>query len=170
MDARMTLGINISIILTLTIFTGFLLLPLKMLLDTNYDKQVDNNETNNFIENTQVEIQYKSLKLCPGDYKYWLKSISQSNYDGNCTYKSNSKETIIMNKIPENNKEKNSIEKIKESTTNFLSGGFRVIKSKSVPVTDHILALMLIVSVIGALVEILRIRFGNPQQVFAYDN
>lgn len=149
MDGRISLGINVSIILTLAIFTGLLVLPLKLLLNTNYVQQ--NLSTN--IETKPIE--FRSLQLCPADYKHWVTSAFISNYDRNCTYYDDSGKGKISDSL--------SNDGGKANVTNLSIGGFRVIRPKSVPVTDHILAMMLIVSIIGAFVEMLRIRFINPK-------
>ncbi|XP_063974452.1 uncharacterized protein LOC135161097 isoform X2 [Diachasmimorpha longicaudata] len=147
MDGRMMLGVNVGVIVLLTIFTGFLVLPLKLLLNANH--AVQRNTSLNTTEIIEEVIEFRRLRLCPAGYKYWIASTFMSNYDRNCTYESprNSNEPIDNGK----------------SNGGHLPSGFRVIRPKSVPVTDHILALMLIVSVIGAFVELLKLRFINPE-------
>uniref|UniRef100_A0A6V7LHZ4 Uncharacterized protein n=1 Tax=Bracon brevicornis TaxID=1563983 RepID=A0A6V7LHZ4_9HYME len=73
-----------------------------------------------------------------------------SNFDLNCTYVRSPKNDTLK-------------ELGKPSTANLSSGGLRVIRPKSAPVTDHILAMLLIASVIVAFVELLQLRFLNPK-------
>uniref|UniRef100_A0A0C9PML3 Uncharacterized protein n=1 Tax=Fopius arisanus TaxID=64838 RepID=A0A0C9PML3_9HYME len=144
MDGRVMLGVNVGIIAVLTIFTGLVVLPLRLLLDTNEIQQIVPMNKTIVIEK---EIEFRRLGLCPAGYQHWIASTFMSNYDRNCTY--------------DNPKTPKDVIMEKPNGINF--PGFRVIRPKSVPVTDHILALLLIVSVIGAFVELLRLRFINPQ-------
>ncbi|XP_015121621.1 uncharacterized protein LOC107044305 isoform X2 [Diachasma alloeum] len=148
MDGRMMLGVNVGVIALLTIFTGFLVLPFRLLLDANHE--VQRNTSTNTTARIEEVIEFRKLRLCSAGYKYWVASTFMSNYDRNCTYEGSQRSS---NDASDNGK----------SNGSNLPSGFRVIRPKSVPVTDHILALMLIVSVIGAFVELLRLRFINPE-------
>ncbi|XP_008543756.1 uncharacterized protein LOC103568604 isoform X1 [Microplitis demolitor] len=170
MDGRLSLGINVSIITILIIFAVILVLPLRMLLDTNYEdthantlnNNTDNdsngiNDTNEYLKPEEKIIDYAKLKLCPYNYEFIVDSIFTNNYDQNCTYKNVEPVRNKATKINKTEKENTS------SATNLSSPSFRIIRPKSVPVTDYILMIMLVFSIIGAFAEYLCIRFMNTQ-------
>ncbi|KAG8035241.1 hypothetical protein G9C98_001731 [Cotesia typhae] len=172
MDGRMSLGINASIIIILIIFAVILVLPFRLLLDTNYEDthantlSNDNNKNNiDGVDEEEMKIQeekidFAKLKLCPYKYQMIIESTFVNYYDKNCTYKLDSIEN--RSKIITNDND-NETEETAKSGTNLSSPSFRIIRPKSVPVTDYILIMMLVFSVIGAFVEYLRIRFINTQ-------
>lgn len=152
MDGKMMLGVNVGVLVILTLFTTLLVLPLRLLLPAKHQVQQNvTNETSTIVMTPIVQVmEYRRLQLCPAGYRHWITSTFISNYDGNCTYESTMKDDYAIS------------DNVRGSGNN-LPAGFRVIRPKSVPVTDHILALMLIVSVIGAFVELLKLRFINPE-------
>lgn len=96
-EKRLSLGINVSIILILAIFGILLSLPLKLLLNTNYDAQNHQNESENDTGILSAEakhkdileslIDYRKLKQCRRHrYEDQIRSIFYSDYDQNCTY------------------------------------------------------------------------------------
>ncbi|XP_043271115.1 uncharacterized protein [Venturia canescens] len=171
------LGINLSILIILMIFCGLLFLPAKMLLDTSYEvgENENSSETEKSILKTNFlsSMKFREKKICPGlNYEYWLSSIFFSNYDRNCTY--TRKRVIAKDKetrrAGENKNSDKSIcsedKKMINPIVNNYNGTFEEMKAskpKSVPVTGHILAMMLVVSAVAAFVEVLRIRFINPK-------
>ncbi|KAH0552235.1 uncharacterized protein LOC123270226 isoform X2 [Cotesia glomerata] len=172
MDGRMSLGINVSIIIILIIFAVILVLPFRLLLDTNYEdthaNTLSNDNNKNSINGVDEEemkipeekIDFAKLKLCPYKYQMIFESIFVDYYDKNCTYKLDS---IKSGSKTITNDNDNETEETTKSGTNLSSPSFRIIRPKSVPVTDYILIMMLVFSVIGAFVEYLRIRFINTQ-------
>lgn len=103
-EKRISMGINVSILLILTIFGVLLSLPLRLLLNTNYYSRdvevvVATNETRASVEETgagkdasvdkeiTISLDHRRLKRCPSfEYENTLKYIFKSDYDGNCTY------------------------------------------------------------------------------------
>ncbi|EFN82842.1 hypothetical protein EAI_07286 [Harpegnathos saltator] len=67
-EKRLSLGINVSILLILTIFGVLLFLPLRLLFDTNYDNR-DGEETNATDSERGrapvIPIDHRKLKRCP---------------------------------------------------------------------------------------------------------
>ncbi|KZC14160.1 PREDICTED: uncharacterized protein LOC107192267 [Dufourea novaeangliae] len=180
-EKRISLGINVSILVILTIFGVLLSLPLRLLLNTNYysrNQTIDTNDTtemeNATMSNTLViPIDHRKLKRCPRlGYEDRLQSVFRTDYDGNCTYVRIYTTDELMKKIGEDtsktidddskglavSKETDS-ENLTESTEDC--GKDR--RMKSVPVAGHILVTMLLISAIAALVEVLRIRFARDK-------
>ncbi|XP_034950939.1 uncharacterized protein [Chelonus insularis] len=161
MDNKLSLGINVSIILTLTILTGLLILPLKLLLHTNYE--IQNKNESLILKDSQKEmIDFKTLQVCPGKYKFWIDSIFINNYDRNCTY-SNIEQNLKVGTTKTQKMKTDETDNQNSTSANSSISGLKIIRPKSVPVTDYILVIMLTVSVIGAFVEFLKIRFTNTQ-------
>lgn len=182
----MSLGINVSILLILTIFGVLLFLPLRLLFDTNYSDQDPNgNENVSGLADSAKEkelmtpMDLRRLKRCPNlQYKDRLMSVFISDYDENCMYKqdkcdddeddddddSDSEEEEDSRK-DEEDEEKTCVskrgidEELKENAEEIL----RTRQMKSVTVAGHILVTMLLVSVIAALIEVLRIRFAREK-------
>ncbi|CAD1474427.1 unnamed protein product, partial [Heterotrigona itama] len=189
-EKRLSMGINVSILVILTIFGVLLSLPLRLLLNTNYhesrNKTLDDNNTilatgNTTIESTVViPLDHRKLKRCPKfEYEDRLKSVFQSDYDGNCTYlrvctanrggskqrnnqgedkyqpTNREEDNQTFNVLKEIVSENNLTKKVEES------GKDR--RTKSVLVAGHILVTMLLISAIAALVEVLRIRFAKDK-------
>ncbi|XP_046144729.1 uncharacterized protein LOC114875912 isoform X2 [Osmia bicornis bicornis] len=175
-EKRISLGINVSILVILTIFGVLLSLPLRLLLNTNYGR----NQTiceNNTIEATEnltsiepiVPLDHRRLKRCPKlPYEDRLKSVFRCDYDGNCTYVS-----LAKDDLKEINKQKTieegeitskvSKEVIDENLSDNTEESVKDHRMKSVPVAGHILVTMLLISAIAALVEVLRIRFARDK-------
>ncbi|XP_034178293.1 uncharacterized protein LOC117603352 isoform X4 [Osmia lignaria lignaria] len=175
-EKRISLGINVSILVILTIFGVLLSLPLRLLLNTNYGR----NQTiceNNTIEATEnvtsiepiVPLDHRRLKRCPKlPYEDRLKSVFRCDYDGNCTYVS-----LVKNDLKEINRQKTieeaektskvSKEVIDENLSENTEESVKDHRMKSVPVAGHILVTMLLISAIAALVEVLRIRFARDK-------
>ncbi|XP_006565118.2 uncharacterized protein LOC100577092 [Apis mellifera] len=100
-ERRISMGINVSILVILAIFGVLLSLPLRLLLNTNYYSRDEivaaGNETsvqatgNSTVEEEEeiipIPFDHKRLKRCPRfEYENTLKYIFKSDYDGNCTY------------------------------------------------------------------------------------
>ncbi|XP_012056316.1 PREDICTED: protein bfr2-like [Atta cephalotes] len=183
-EKRLSLGINVSILLILTIFGVLLSLPLRLLFDTNYSEQNHGDESGvsdpgEKGKESAIPIDHRKLKRCPNlQYEDRLMSVFMSDYDGNCTYvqdesdddedddddDSDSEEEEDSrededDEEEETHKSKKSIEEMKESAEEILKSR----QMKSVTVAGHILVTMLLVSVIAALVEVLRIRFAREK-------
>ena len=163
------LGINLSIALILIIFSGLLFLPSKMLLDTSYE--VNNGSLTNasFTTNFLNSMEFRKRKLCPGlNYKYWMMTPYFSNYDRNCTYSRKRVKQIQKTTTVDSIREKNvCIKEKKQSVITFKYNGtvdeVKITRPKSISVTGHILAMMLVVSAVTAFVEVVRIRFLNAK-------
>lgn len=183
-EKRISLGINISILVILTIFGVLLSLPLKLLLTTNYYNRNETIDMNSTVETTeelseettklQVPIDHRKLRRCPRfGYEDRLKSVYRSDYDGNCTY---TNERPSMD--PETKDEEDKSVAVSEGT-NETSQALKEIlaedgtekteesgkdcRTKSVLVAGHILVTMLVISAIAAFVEVLRIRFARDK-------
>ncbi|XP_011639368.1 nucleoplasmin-like protein ANO39 isoform X1 [Pogonomyrmex barbatus] len=185
-EKRLSLGINVSILLILTIFGVLLSLPLRLLFDTNYS---DHNRGDGLDDPEErgreaaIPMDHRKLKRCPNlQYEDRLMSVFMSDYDENCTYvqdddeydddedddddDSDSEEDEDSREDEDEEEEKTyggpkrSIgEEMKESAEEIL----KTRQMKSVTVAGHILVTMLLVSVIAALVEVLRIRFAREK-------
>ncbi|XP_050462483.1 uncharacterized protein LOC126857276 [Cataglyphis hispanica] len=174
-EKRLSLGINVSIILILTIFGLLLFLPLRLLFDTSYSDQDQNGDENDVsdLAREKEPVDHRKLKRCPNlQYEDRLMSVFLSDYDENCTYKqdkcdddddddSGSEEEEDSREDEEDEKKtcvsKRGIEEeMKENAEEIL----KTRQMKSVTVAGHILVAMLLVSVIAALIEVLRIRFA----------
>ncbi|KAG5345660.1 PLPP6 phosphatase, partial [Acromyrmex charruanus] len=184
-EKRLSLGINVSILLILAIFGVLLSLPLRLLFDTNYSEQNHGDESGvsdpgEKGKESAIPIDHRKLKRCPNlQYEDRLMSVFMSDYDGNCTYvqddesdddedddddDSDSEEEEDSREDEDDEEEetyrsKKSIEEMKESAEEILKSR----QMKSVTVAGHILVTMLLVSVIAALVEVLRIRFAREK-------
>ncbi|XP_017880790.1 uncharacterized protein LOC108625352 isoform X2 [Ceratina calcarata] len=172
---HVSLGINVSILVILTIFGVLLSLPLRLLLNTNYhsrNETLGENRTsteNTTVDATVIPADHKKLKRCPMfEYEDRLKSAFRCDYDGNCTYA-----PIYLidppeeNRVDETNDTSNETSEISkeigENLTENAEDGSKDRQSKSVPVAGHILVTMLVISAIAALVEVLRIRFAKDK-------
>lgn len=186
-EKRLSMGINVSIILILTIFGVLLFLPLRLLFDTNYSDQDQNGDENDDLADSARErelVDHRKLKRCPNlQYEDRLMSVFLSDYDENCTYKqdecdddeddddddSDSEEEEDSREDEEDEKKtcvsKRRIEEeMKENAEEIL----KTRQMKSVTVAGHILVTMLLVSVIAALIEVLRIRFAIREKVLRH--
>lgn len=97
-EKRLSLGINVSILLILMIFGVLLSLPLRLLLNTNYDAQSNESKENeedtvrlsNEARNRETFrslIEYKKLKQCRRHrFEDRVRSIFYCDYDENCDY------------------------------------------------------------------------------------
>ncbi|XP_043494305.1 uncharacterized protein LOC122519116 [Polistes fuscatus] len=187
-EKRLSLGINVSILLILTIFGILLSLPLKLLLNTNYDVQSHENQSENDTDTLSNEnknkeilellIDYRKLKLCRRHgYKDRIRSIFYSDYDENCMYvqviTKQKEETnfdsfeqvnelvLKVDKKIEKEVKKEEEEKKKKKVKDNEEEESQ--ESKEIVVAGHILVTMLLVSAIAALVEVLRIRFSTDK-------
>ncbi|XP_011262513.1 mating-type protein A-alpha Z4-like [Camponotus floridanus] len=185
-EKRLSLGINVSILLILTIFGVLLFLPLRLLFDTNYSDQDPNEDENNVSDladsakekELMTPMDYRRLKRCPNlRYKDRLMSVFLSDYDENCMYKQNehdddeddddddSDSEEEDSREDEEDEEKTCVakrgidEELKENAEEIL----KTRQMKSITVAGHILVTMLLVSVIAALIEVLRIRFAREK-------
>jgi len=173
-------GINISLLLIITIFGIFLALPFRMLFDASYSEQSRdvNNATAAGAEKERVlaiPMDHRRLKRCPNlQYEDHLMSIFLSDYDENCTYDDDDDDDEddddddSGSEVEEDNGEdkeetsgcKRGIdEEMKENAEEIL----KTRQMKSVTVAGHILVTMLLVSAVAALVEVLRIRFARDK-------
>ncbi|XP_072766247.1 uncharacterized protein [Anoplolepis gracilipes] len=186
-EKRLSTGINVSILLILTIFGVLLFLPLRLLFDTNYsDQNEDANNDSDLVDSTKekepvIPMDHRKLKRCPNlQYEDRLMSVFMSDYDENCTYEEddddcddddddddnddNSEEEEDSGE-DEDDEEKTCVskrridEEMKENAEEIL----KTRQMKSVTVAGHILVTMLLVSVIAALIEVLRIRFARDK-------
>ncbi|KOC66793.1 hypothetical protein WH47_12597 [Habropoda laboriosa] len=184
-ERRISLGINVSIFVILTIFGVLLSLPLRLLLTTHYydrNGTVCENDTLATTENATVQaaiaipLDYRKLKRCPKfGYQDRLLSVYRCDYDGNCTYTSVSKldgkekDKLAGSKNETTNDRGNVTKKIAteeafgENMTENVGDNGKNRRTKSVPVAVHILMTMLLISAIAALVEVLRIRFARDK-------
>lgn len=185
-EKRLSLGINVSILLILTIFGVLLSLPLRLLFDTNYSdpNRGDGGGVSDPGEKGRepaIPMDHRKLRRCPNlQYEDRLMSVFMNDYDGNCTYAqddeydddeddddddSDSEEEEDSSEDEDDEEEethgsKRSIgEDMKESAEEILKSR----QMKSVTVAGHILVTMLLVSVIAALIEVLRIRFAREK-------
>ncbi|XP_071555467.1 uncharacterized protein [Temnothorax nylanderi] len=184
-EKRLSLGINVSILLILTIFGVLLSLPLRLLFDTNYSDQ-NRNESGvsgpGGGREPVIPMDHRKLRCCPNlQYEARLMSVFMSDYDGNCTYvqdecdddeddddddSDSEEEEDSREDRDEGERTKKTYrskrrigEEMKESAEEILKSR----QMKSVTVAGHILVTMLLVSVIAALVEVLRIRFAREK-------
>ncbi|CAL7950344.1 unnamed protein product [Xylocopa violacea] len=179
-EKRISLGINVSILVILTIFGVLLSLPLRLLLNTNYysrNQTLSKNNTINVTEDGTVEaavipVDHRKLKRCPSlEYGDRLMSVFYSDYDGNCTYTAD-----YVNEDPKedggDDNQEGSKNETAESLKEIVEGDNTTVKveesgkerrPKSVPVAGHILVTMLLISAIAALVEVVRIRFAKDK-------
>ncbi|XP_051153082.1 uncharacterized protein LOC127276581 isoform X2 [Leptopilina boulardi] len=181
MDKRLSLGINASILLVLIIFCALLSLPLKYLFNTNY-KETESKEFELLEKNEEIIIEekkdFKKMNICPFNYEFWMKSLFITNYDQNCTEQTKIKEEIqvsLFEEIDENktdlktkNNEILSLYETKKKEINNNNNNEQM--NKSIPVAIHILAIMLVVSVIVAMVEVVRIRFARDKDLSTTGN
>lgn len=186
-EKRLSLGINVSILLILMIFGVLLSLPLRLLFDTNYSDQNlnrDENDVSNPADSAKakepvIPIDYRKLKRCPNlHYEDRLMSVFLSDYDKNCTYvqdkcddddddddDDSDSEEEEDSREDEEDEEKTCVskrgisEEMKENAEEIL----KTRQMKSVTVAGHILVAMLLVSVLAALIEVLRIRFARDK-------
>ncbi|XP_053997624.1 uncharacterized protein LOC128886601 isoform X2 [Hylaeus anthracinus] len=180
-EKRISLGINVSILVILMIFGVLLSLPLRMLLNTNYESnqtlnencatETKRNETSTEI--MVIPIDHRKLKRCPRyEYVDHLQSVFLSNYDRNCTFVRNDDDEEDDDDDDDDDSkeatEDNSASTVSEETVgedsaeNAEDSG-KDRRMKSVPVAGHILVTMLVISAIAALVEVLRIRFARDK-------
>ena len=183
-EKRLSMGINVSILVILTIFGVLLSLPLRLLLNTNYhesrNKTLDENNTILAAESITIKtliipVDHRKLKRCPKfEYESRLKSVFQSDYDGNCTYtracttndskQKNDREDRNESVNREDNETSNALKEIvSENLTKKVEESGKDRRTKSVLVAGHILVTMLLISAIAALVEVLRIRFAKDK-------
>lgn len=183
-EKRLSLGINVSILLILTIFGVLLFLPLRLLFDTNYSDRDPNGDENNVSDladsakELMTPMDLWRLKRCPNlQYKDRLMSVFMSDYDENCMYKQDKcddeddddddgdSEEEEDSREDEEDEEKTCVskrgidEELKENAEEIL----KTRQMKSVTVAGHILVTMLLVSAIAALIEVLRIRFAREK-------
>lgn len=183
-EKRLSLGINVSILLILTIFGVLLSLPLRLLFDTNYSDQNRGNESGvgdpgEKGREPAIPMDHRKLRYCPNlQYEDRLMSVFMSDYDGNCTYVQDDEcddDEDGDDDDSDSEEEEDSREDDDEEETcgskRSISGEMkksaeeilRMRQMKSVTVAGHILVTMLLVSVIAALVEVLRIRFAREK-------
>ena len=179
MDKRLSLGINASIILILIIFCALLSLPLKLLFNTNYEGSDNDTQSSLVKEENEEDIlpslevkDFSKMKVCPFEYENWMKSQFVTYYDKNCTKRQLIKKRLIK-KQPQllvEEEEKLVLLDPDQNGSEIISSSMELKKkkvegpgNKSIPVAVHILAIMLVVSVIAALVEVLRIRFSREK-------
>ncbi|XP_012282125.1 uncharacterized protein LOC105700652 [Orussus abietinus] len=166
MSERMSLGINLSILLISAIFAALLSVPLRLLLDTNYyaeNETLEGNETSAKETAVALPIDHKKLKVCPKpEYSYRVKSIFFTDYDGNCTYPRPRVRKVQLivdvlhkefpdDEIPQGGLTPGNPEEGKQDPQGD--------RTKSFSLVGHVLVAMLVVSAVAALVEVLRIRF-----------
>ncbi|KMQ87975.1 presqualene diphosphate phosphatase [Lasius niger] len=186
-EKRLSFGINVSILLILTIFGVLLFLPLRLLFDTNYSDQSQNKDENDVSDpagsakekEPVIPMDHRKLKRCPNlQYEDRLTSVFLSDYDKNCTYvqdecdddeddddDDSDSEEEEDSREDEEDEEKTCVskrginEEMKENAEEIL----KTRQMKSVTVAGHILVAMLLVSVVAALIEVLRIRFAREK-------
>ncbi|XP_043477341.1 uncharacterized protein LOC122508204 isoform X2 [Leptopilina heterotoma] len=189
MDKRLSLGINASILLILIIFCALLSLPLKYLFNTNYKGTEPTEINSQTTEQTKQIVQkeeippevkdFKKMNVCPFNYELWMKSLFITNYDKNCTEKPEIKENPQV-PLEEKTEEIQTVDlNIKNEKPNEILSTLSTTKkkdvnntqiNKSIPVAVHILAIMLVVSVIVALAEVVRIRFARDKDLSTTGN
>ncbi|XP_012220206.1 uncharacterized protein [Linepithema humile] len=181
-EKRLSVGINISLLLIITIFGIFLALPFRMLFDANYSEQ-SRDRSNATAAGAAKErvlaipMDHRRLKRCPNlQYEDHLMSVFLSDYDENCTYErdddddddeddddddsgSEEEEDNGEDEVETGGCKRSIDEEMKENAEEIL----KTRQMKSVTVAGHILVTMLLVSVVAALVEVLRIRFARDK-------
>lgn len=172
-EKRLSLGINVSILLILMIFGILLFLPLRLLFDTKYYNWNTGNENN--VTNPKNEresallMDHRKLKRCPNlRYESRLISVFLNDYDRNCTYVRNKCDCDSGSEERRNDKRYKKRCRSKSDIVNEVTkeNSEEILKErqmKSVTVAGHILVTMLLVSVIAALVEVLRVRFTTEK-------
>lgn len=176
-EKRLSLGINVSLLLILAIFGVLLSLPLRLLFDTSYSDESGVNDPGEKGREPVIPMDHRKLRRCPNlQYEDRLMSVFMSDYDGNCTYVQDDDEDDDDDDSDSEEEEdrredeggekrktyrsKRSVgEEMKESAEEIL----KTRQMKSVTVAGHILVTMLLISVIAALVEVLRIRFAREK-------
>ncbi|XP_026828024.1 ATP-dependent RNA helicase DRS1 [Ooceraea biroi] len=185
-EKRLSLGINVSILLILMIFGVLLSLPLRLLFNTSYSNQNgDDSVADPAKRESVIPMDHRKLKRCPNlEYEDRLMSVFLDDYDENCTYVQDDEDDDDDNdddndddddddddddseeeKDSRQNKEKTGRSKRKRKNIDE-ENVEEILKSrqmKSTIVAGHILVAMLLVSVIAALVEVLRIRFAREK-------
>lgn len=154
-----------------------------MLFDANYFEQTrdGNNAT---VAGAQKErmlaipMDHRKLKRCPNlQYEDHLMSVFLSDYDENCTYERDDDDDDDEDDDDDDDsgseEEKDNGEDEKETggckrgiDKEMKENAEEILKTrqmKSVTVAGHILVTMLLVSVVAALVEVLRIRFARDK-------
>ncbi|KAL0105227.1 hypothetical protein PUN28_016706 [Cardiocondyla obscurior] len=178
---RLSLGINVSLYVIIAIFGVFLSLSLRLLFEAYYFDRYERGASHPGEKGREpvIPMDHRKLRRCPNlQYEDRLMSVFMSDYDENCTYvlddehdddeddndDDSGSEEEEDSKEDKDEKErkiyrsKRSIE-MKESAEEIL----KTRQMKSVTVAGHILVTMLLVSVIAALVEVLRIRFAREK-------
>ncbi|XP_033339251.1 uncharacterized protein LOC117227828 [Megalopta genalis] len=188
-DIHIWLGINISIVLMLTIFGVLLFLPLRLLLHTTYytrSQAVVNNDTTETAETAadnatfveavaMIPIDHRKMRRCPRfEYKERLMSVFVCDYDRNCTYRridptkdpTRNVHRAESNDAVGNKSEESSVSKETDdkNLTECTEDSGKDRRMKSVAVAGRILVTMLLMSAIAALVEVLRIRFARDKE------
>ncbi|XP_066583897.1 uncharacterized protein [Prorops nasuta] len=178
-EGRLSLGINVSILVILTIFSALLSLPLRLLLDTHYTRN-DTDDIRNGSSTERVNIKpqiqpidFRKLRRCPKlRYEESLASIFFSYYDRNCTYVTSvsvkldplpmENNEVLVTKIVGASLERPRVAsfKRKENIDENRKGN----QIKSLPVAGQILVTMLLVSALAAFIEVLRIRFAKDKE------
>jgi len=199
-EKRLSLGINVSILLILMIFGVLLSLPLRLLFNTSYS---DRSAADGVAEQARgggesvIPMDHRRLRRCPNlEYENRLMSVFLDDYDGNCTYAQNDDDDDDDDDNDDDNENDNDDDGDDDDGDNLcdckdeedsrrekkkLGRAFRkgssiegelkedaeeILRSrqmKSVNVAGHILVAMLLVSVIAAFVEVLRIRFAREK-------
>jgi len=189
-EKRLSLGINVSILLILMIFGVLLSLPLRLLFNTSYsDRSAGDAEQAEGGRESAIAMDHRRLRRCPNlEYETRLMSVFLDDYDGNCTYAQNDDDDddddddgnddgsnddddsdndckdkedrgVQKEKIGRSRKGSSIQGRLKEDAEEILKSR----QMKSVNVAGHILVAMLLVSVIAAFVEVLRIRFAREK-------
>ncbi|KOX70616.1 hypothetical protein WN51_03674 [Melipona quadrifasciata] len=135
-----------------------------------------NNSESITIKTVVIPVDHRKLKRCPKfEYEDRLKSVFQSDYDGNCTYTrvcttndSKQKNNGEDKNEPVNRQDNETFNEIlkeivSENLTKKVEESGKDRRTKSVLVAGHILVTMLLISAIAALVEVLRIRFAKDK-------
>ncbi|XP_046740934.1 uncharacterized protein LOC124408213 isoform X2 [Diprion similis] len=152
MISRVSLGINVVLLLTLLILGALFSLPLTLLFDTNRETRIINKEEQGRSAD-EPQADYRRMKLCGNpDYKSLAKSVHLSNYDGNCT----------KPKRPDADKSRGrfAAERYAKRFVEDMSDPHNVSthQKKSISIAGHILAVLLVGSAVAALIEVLRVR------------
>nr|XP_046480234.1 uncharacterized protein LOC124217993 isoform X2 [Neodiprion pinetum] len=153
MISRVSLGINVGILLTLLILGALFSLPLKLLLDTNRETDGFDEQERGRSADELPQADYRRMKLCGNpDYKSLAKLVHLSNYDGNCT----------KPKRPDGEKSRGRFaaeryaKRFAEDTSDQQNVSTH--QKNSISIAGHILAVLLVGSAVAALVEVLRVR------------
>ena len=183
-EKRISLGINVSILVILIIFGVLLSLPLRLMMNTNYYARNQTSENEKLAmeamgkatskETTLIPLDHRKLKRCPRlQYQDRLKSVFRSDYDGNCTYRGvyasdnieddDEEDRIETGSEDAEDRSKATKETVGDNLTDSTEESGKDRRMKSVPVAGHILVTMLLISAIAALVEVLRIRFARDK-------